>query len=120
MAAKRAVVDAAAAKRWAKAWDRYVARELGKGRSMGDIKQASLAADVATFLSDPFTPQTLSKIMSGRQRPSGDQLVAIAHFMGETDLVALSGVGARPAGFKKEPKRQFHPTQTTKKQRGKG
>lgn len=98
-------MDADAARRWRAAWDRYVARELAKGRSMGEIKRATLAASVATFLSDPFTPQTLSKIMSGRQRPLGDQLVAIAYFMGETDLVALTGVGKRePAEEEPTPK----------------
>lgn len=75
---------------------------------MAELKQAALAERVALLLSDPFTPQTLSKIMSGRQRPGGDQLVAIAHEMGETDYTALAGLRKPDEHLgKKKPKRPF-------------
>ena len=83
--------------RFQQAWKAYVVKRLAEepGLLPGDIRAKDVAKRIEGWLvGERFTAQTFSKILSGKQKPSGSQLAAIALELG-ADYFELAGVRKR-------------------------
>lgn len=89
------------------AWKAYVRARLDAEPELApeDILDKDVAAEVQSYLvGEKFTAQTFSKVKSGKQKPGGAQLAALAIVLG-ADYFWLAGL--RPLGGKEGQQQGF-------------